>query len=134
GFFPRMRLLSLIIVSASLTACTVALGPGFHHADRLVDVSAISIEPAHIHLRVRDKLENNGTRELQDLDVVLPGGPSFGTRDITVSVEGKRVKTQRVSLQSGVSLRIPFDRAWSQNQEKDIAFDYDLEPAPEGRA
>jgi hypothetical protein len=128
-----MRLLSLIIVSASLTACTVALGPGFHHADRLVDVSAISIEPAHIHVRVRDKLENNGTRELQDLDVVLPGGPSFGTRDITVSVEGKPVKTQRVSRQSGVSLRIPFDRAWSQNQEKEIAFDYDLEPAPEGR-
>jgi hypothetical protein len=128
-----MRLLALIFVGASLIGCTVALGPGFHHADRLVDVSAISIAPAHIHLRVRDSLANVGNRELRDLDVVLPGGPSFGTRDIVVSVAGKLVKTQRVNRESGVSLRIPFDPAWSQNQEKEIAFDYDLEPASEGR-
>jgi hypothetical protein len=128
-----MRLLALIFVGASLIGCTVALGPGFHHADRLVDVSAISIAPAHIHLRVRDSLANVGNRELRDLDVVLPGGPSFGTRDIVVSVAGKPVETQRVSRQSGVSLRIPFDPAWSQKQEKEIAFDYDLEPASEGR-
>jgi len=111
----------------------VALGPGFHHADRLVDVSAISIEPAHIHLRVRDTLENVGNRELGDLDVVLPGGPSFGTRDIVVGVAGKPVQTQEVNRQSGVSLRIPFDPVWAQNQEKEISFDYDLEPATEGR-
>jgi hypothetical protein len=128
-----MRLLALIFVGASLMGCTVALGPGFHHADRLVDVSAISIEPAHIHLRVRDTLENVGNRELRNLDVVLPGGPSFGTRDIVVSVDEKPVETQRVNRESGVSLRIPFDPVWTRNREKEISFGYDLEPATEGR-
>jgi hypothetical protein len=128
-----MRSLVLIVLSASLFGCAVALGPGFSQSYRSVEVSLTSIEPTHIHLSVTDKLENVGNRSLTSLDVILPRGPSFGTADVSVTVGGKAVTSQRVVRQSGPSLRIPFDPRWLQGQERDIAFGYDLEPTPEGR-
>jgi hypothetical protein len=128
-----MRSLALILISASLLGCAVALGPGFSHSYRSVDVSATSIEPTHIHVRVADRLENIGDRGLPDLDVTLPGGPSFGTRDVSVTVGAKTVPNRRVTRQSGPSLRVPFDPPWLIGEEREIVFAYDLEPAPEGR-
>jgi hypothetical protein len=128
-----MRSIALILVSVSLLGCAVPLGRGFNHAYRSVDVSATSIEPAHIHVTILDKLENVGNRSLGYLNVDLPGGPSFGTKDINVMVDGKAVAGQTVAQQSGPSVRIPFDPAWPQGQEREISFAYDLEPAPEGR-
>jgi hypothetical protein len=128
-----MRSLALISISASLLGCAVALGPGFSHSYRSVDVSATSIEPTQIHVRITDTLENIGNRGLVSLDVTLPGGPSFGTKDVSVTVGSKAVPSQRVTRQSGPSLRIPFDPTWPQGQEREIAFAYDLDPAPEGR-
>lgn len=128
-----MRSLLLLLLSASLLGCAVALGPGFSHSKRSIDVSATSIEPTHIRVQVTDKLENAGNRSLTYLDVTLPGGPSFGTRNVSISVGGKIVSSQRVQRQSGPSLRIPFDPQWLQGEEKQIAFTYDLDPAPEGR-
>jgi hypothetical protein len=128
-----MRSLALISISASLLGCAVALGPGFSHSYRSVDVSATSIEPTHIHVRVTDKLENVGNRALAYLDVTLPSGPSFGTKDVSVTVGAKAVLSQRVIRESGPVLRVPFDPPWLQGQEREIAFAYDLEPAPEGR-
>jgi hypothetical protein len=111
----------------------VALGPGFSHSQRSVDVSATSIEPAHIHVQVTDKLENIGNRGLAYLDVALPRGPSFGTKSVTVSVGAKVVPSPSVTRQSGPSLRIPFDPQWLRGEERDITFAYDLDPTPEGR-
>jgi hypothetical protein len=128
-----MRSLALILISASLLGCAVALGPGFSHSYRSVDVSATSIEPTQIHVRVTDTLENIGNRGLVSLDVTLPGGPSFGTKDVSVTVGAKAVASQRVTRQSGPSLRIPFDPTWLQGKERQIAFAYDLDPSPEGR-
>jgi hypothetical protein len=128
-----MRSLTLILLSISLSGCAVALGPGFNHAYRSVDVSATSAGPTHIHVKVTDRLENVGNGGLPYLDVTLPGGPSFGTRDVDISVGGKKVASQRVNRQSGPSLRVPFDPPWLQGQEREIAFAYDLDPAAEGR-
>src|SRR5579864_4906759 len=128
-----MRSLALILLSISMLGCAVALGPGFSHRYRSVEVSATSIEPTHIHVQVTDRLENVGNRSLPYLDVTLPGGPSFGTRDVDISVGGKRVASQKVNRQSGASLRVPFDPPWLQGEEKQIAFSYDLDPAAEGR-
>jgi hypothetical protein len=128
-----MRSLALILLSASLFGCAVALGPGFNHAYRSADVTATSIEPTHIHLQVSDKLENVGDRSLAYLDVALPNGPSFGTRNVSVTIGGKVVASQRVTRESGPDLRVPFDPPWPQNEERQIAFAYDLDPSPEGR-
>jgi hypothetical protein len=128
-----MRSLALILVSTSFLGCVVALGPGFSHSYRSVDVSATSLEPTRIHVQVTDKLENVGNRDLLYLDVTFPEGPSFGTKDVSVTVEGKVVPSRTVSRQSGSSLRIPFDPRWLQGQERQIAFAYDLDPRPEGR-
>jgi hypothetical protein len=128
-----MRLLGLILLSVSLFGCAVALGPGFNHAYRSVDVSATSIEPAHVHVQVSDKLENIGDRSLAYLDVVLPSGPSFGTSNVSVKVGGKGVADRRVTRESSASLQIPFDPPWPQGEEREIAFAYDLAPTPEGR-
>jgi hypothetical protein len=133
GLRPGMRSLALLLISLALLGCAVALGPGFNQSYRSVDVSATSIEPTHIHVQVTDKLENIGNRSLSYLDVTLPGGPSFGTRDVSISVGGKNVAGQGVNRQSGPSLRVFFDPQWPQSQERDIAFSYDLEPGPEGR-
>src|SRR5690242_2151738 len=128
-----MRSLALILISTSLLGCAVALGPGFNHSYRSVDVSATSIEPTHIHVQVTDKLENIGNRGLAYLDVALPRGPSFGTRDVIVTIGAKAVRTSTVNRESGPSSRVPFDPRWRQGEEREIAFAYDLEPTPEGR-
>lgn len=130
---PGMRSIALILISISLLGCAVPLGRGFNHAFRSVDVSATSIEPTHIHVSILDKLQNVGDRTLTYLDVHLPNGPSFGTRDVNIMVDGKAVASRTVTEQSGPSLRIPFDPPWPERQEREISFAYDLEPAPEGR-
>lgn len=128
-----MRQLALIFVSMSLLGCAVALGPGFRQPYRSVDVSATSIAPTHIHVQVTDKLENVGNRSLLYLDVTLPRGPSFGTRDVSVTAGSKVVSSQRVIGESGPSLRVPFEPPWPPGEEREIALAYDLEPTPEGR-
>ena len=128
-----MRWLALIVFSASLLGCTVPLGPGFNQPYRSVDVTATSIEPPHIHVQVADRLENDGDRSLSYLDVVLPGGPSFGTRNVSATVGGHSVSIVRVTREAGPSLRIPFNPPWPQKQGREIDFTYDLEPAPVGR-
>jgi hypothetical protein len=125
-----MRLPGLILFSLALFGCAVALGPGFNHAYRSVDVSATSLEPTHIHVQVSDKLENVGDRSLTYLNVALPNGPSFGTKNINVTVGGKAVASRR---ESGTGLQVPFNPPWPQGDEREIALAYDLEPAPEGR-
>ena len=127
-----MRSLAPILLSIWCLGCAVALGPGFNHSYRSVDVSATSIEPTHIRVQVTDKLENIGNRGLPSLDVTLPNGPSFGTRDVSLSVGGKQVVGQKVNRQSGPSLRVPFDPPWLQRQAREISFAYDLDPAAEG--
>lgn len=128
-----MRLLCLALLSVSLLGCAVALGPGFNHAYRSVDVSATSIEPTHVHVQVSDKLENIGNRSLTYLDVALPDGPSFGTTNVSVKVDGRAVTELKITRGSGPSLRIPYNPPWLQGQEREIAFSYDLDPAPQGR-
>ena len=128
-----MRLLGLALLSVLFLGCAVALGPGFNQAYRSVDVSATSIEPTHVHVQVSDKLKNIGNRSLAYLDVALPDGPSFGTTNVSVKVDGKAVADLRIARESGPSLRIPFNPPWPQSQEREIAFSYDLDPAPQGR-
>jgi hypothetical protein len=130
---PGIRSLALLLISTFLPGCAVALGPGFSHSYRSVEVSANSIEPTHIHVQVTDKLENIGNRPLAYLDVALPAGPSFGTKNVSVAVDKNGILSQTVARQSGPALRVPFDPPWLQGQERDIGFAYDLEPAPEGR-
>ncbi len=127
-----MRSLALIFVCALCTSCAVALGPGFDHSFRDVNVSATSIGPAHVHVQVTDTLENVGDRSLAYLDVTLPSGPSFGTRNVSVAVGGKRIASQAAS-QTGAPLRVRFDPEWAQGERREITFGYDLEPDPEGR-
>src|SRR5438105_3503349 len=128
-----MRSLVLIVLCAPLLGCAVALGPGFNHSYRSVDVSARSLEPTHIHVSVTDKLENVGNRGLAYLDVTPPDGPAFGTRNVSVSVGGNAVTSLGVTRQSGPSLRVPFAPQWLEGQQREIAFGYDLDPAPESQ-
>lgn len=128
-----MRPLLLILICALSTGCAVALGPGFSHPTRVVEVSATSTAPTHIHIQVTDTLENVGNRGLDFLDVTLPGGPIFGTRDVSVAIDGKKVANGEAGQEPGSSLRIPFTPEWPQGETRQITFNYDLEPAGEGR-
>jgi Peptidase family M1 domain len=128
-----MRSLALILLSVTLLGCAVALGPGFNHTDRIVSVSAISIEPTRITVRVADKLENIGNRGLAYLDVSLPAGSSLGTQNLGITVAGKTVASRKVNAGSGSLLRIPFNPSWPIGGEREIAFRYELEPSPDAR-
>src|SRR5689334_9736977 len=124
-----MRSIALICISISLLGCAVPLVRGFNHAFRPVEVSATPFGPRDIHVTILDKLQNVGDRTLTYLDVHRPNGPSFGTRDVNIMVDGKAVASRTVTEQSGPSLRIPFDPPWTERQERESSFAYDLEPA-----
>ena len=123
----------LVLICALSTGCAVALGPGFSQPARSVEVSATSIEPTHIHIQVTDTLENVGDRGLDYLDVTLPGGPTFGTRDMSIAVGGRIVARGKARPEPGSPLRVPFVPDWGQGEKREITFGYDLEPAQEGR-
>lgn len=128
-----MRLLPLLLICGLSAGCAVALGPGFSQPSRVAEVSATSVEPTHIHIQVTDTLENVGNRGLDYLDVALPGGLIFGTKDVSVAVKGNIVASGETRQEPGSSLRVPFVPEWPQGETREITFNYDLEPAREGR-
>lgn len=130
----RFRFFAALFVLANCAAgCVQPLGPGFRTEQRDTEIRAVPGEPAGLHVQVTDRLTNAGNRALSSLDVRLPEGPTFGTRNLRVTIDGREVTTQAASSAGSRMARAPFDPVWREKQARDIIVACDFLPEPGGR-
>ena len=111
------------------------LGPGFRFINRQTEIRAVadSTNGGGLHIRVVDRFDNAGDRPLRSMEVRLPEGPSFGLRNLRVTIDGRAVSPQSVSDADRRLMRAPFDPAWEQHELREIITESDLMPEPAGR-
>ncbi len=120
---------ALCVLALLATGCVQPLGPGFRFVDRRTEIRAV----AGLHVRVVDRFDNAGDRPLRSMEVRLPEGPTFGSRNLRVTIDGREVSPQNVSGADRRLMRAPFDPAWEQRQPREIVTEWDLIPETAGR-
>ncbi|MGH9681391.1 MAG: hypothetical protein ACRD4Y_15700, partial [Candidatus Acidiferrales bacterium] len=110
------------------TGCVQPLGSGFHFPSRRTEIRAAADSPYKLHVRVVDRLENAGNRELESLEVRLPESPIFGSQNLRVFVDGKEITPERGSVLDRRMMRAAFDPIWKQKQTREVITEWDLVP------
>jgi hypothetical protein len=67
------------------------------------------------------------------MEVRLPEGPTFGSQNLRVTVDGREVSPRRVTDADLQLMRAPLDPVWEQHQTREIISEWDLMPEPAGR-
>ncbi len=125
-----MLSLSALFVGIVLQiGCGVALGPGFGHAARQIEISPA--DSARLHVRVTDQLVNAGNRSLTFLDVNLPAKVDAEHNHLAIRVDDHAANT--LMLGPGAPVRITFDPPWKIGERRTIVMEYDLQPENSGR-
>ena len=111
------------------------LGPGFFFLNRQTEIrgAAGGSPGAPLHIRVVDRFDNAGNRPLQSLEVRLPDGPTFGSQNLRVTIDGHTVSPQSASDTDHRLMRAQFDPVWKRHQPREIVSEWDLQPEPDGR-
>ena len=130
-FFP----VALCAGAFLATSCVQPLGPGFRFIDRQTEIRAVPDAPRGpgLHVRVADRFNNAGNRPLHSLEARLPEGPTFGSQNLRVTVDGREVSPQRVNDADRRLMRAPFDPVWEQHQPREIITEWDWMSEPAGR-
>ena len=124
--FDFQLLAALLVVALFATGCDVPLGPGFRLRSRQMTFSEPPAQSAPVHLRVADRMENDGNRALAFLDVGLPPNKS----NFTIRVDGKTVAPAPLGDDPGAPLRVRFDPPWPAREQREIVLEYDLASDP----
>jgi hypothetical protein len=130
-FFP----IAICAWSFLASGCVEPLGPGFFFLNRQTEIRAVEGAPsgAELHIRVVDRFDNAGNRPLQSLEVRMPEGPTFGPRNLQVTIDGQVVSPQSASDTDHRLMRAPFDPVWKRHEPREIVTEWDLQPRPDGR-
>ena len=117
------------------TACVAPLGPGFLFLDRHTELRAATdrARGARLHLRVVDFFSNAGNLPLQSIEVRLPEGPTFGSRNLRLTIDGRAVSPESASDTDPRLMSAPLDPVWIRNQPREIVTEWDVIPEPGGR-
>ena len=111
------------------------LGPGFFFMNRQTEIRAATDarRGAALHIKVVDFFNNAGNRPLRSMEVRLPDGPTFGSRNLRVTIDGHAVSPQSASDTDRRLMSAPLDPVWKRNQPRQIVTEWDLMPEPDGR-
>ena len=101
------------------------LGPGYRFGSRYYEVSSVTAEPSHVHVRISDSLENVGNRDLSFLDVNAPFSSGFAGTRLTVRVADEKAQIFGGGNDSIPAIRVRFDPRWRRLEARDVTFDYD---------
>jgi hypothetical protein len=120
----------VLLVALFSTGCAVPLGPGFRLRTRQMVLGDTPATPAPVRVRVADRLQNIGNRDLAHLDFSLPAPTAVDRSSLTIRINGQIVPAVPVSEDPAAPLRVRFDPAWPPRQIRDVAFEYAIEPDP----
>jgi hypothetical protein len=131
SFFP----IAICACSFLALGCVEPLGPGFFFLNRQTEIRPATgaSSGAQLHLRVVDRFNNAGNRPLESLEVRMPEGPTFGSRNLRVTIDGRAVSPQSASDAGRRFMRAPFDPVWNRHEPREIVTEWDFQPEPEGR-
>jgi hypothetical protein len=130
-FFP----IAICAWSFFAAACAEPLGPGFFFLGRRTEIGARAdlTRGAALHIRVVDFFKNAGNRPLQSIEVRLPEGPTFGSRNFHLTIDGRSVSPESASGADPRLMIAPLDPVWMRNQPREIVTEWDEIPEPGGR-
>ena len=106
------------------------LGPGFLFSARQTEIRTSSSAPGQIHIRIVDHLDNAGDRPLHSLEARVPEDPSYGVRNLMMTVDGNKVSTDPIPNLVPRTVNTAFDPVWEQQQPREIVTEWDLVPIP----
>ncbi len=117
----------LFCVACCLAGCAASLGPGYVVEKQEIRVSFLAQPEPHVHVVAEYHLKNTGIRELESLDVRLPGR-RFRPAEFTILWDGAELPLAT----SAANTRDTFLRLrdpWSMGATHTIQFAYDLRSA-----
>jgi hypothetical protein len=87
---------------------------------------------APVHVRVAERMENTGNRDLTYLDVILPTAVDLGRSNLTVHMGGEALTPVATSADPAAPFRLQFPSPWPPKQRREILLEYDLNSDPLG--
>jgi hypothetical protein len=117
----------LFCAACCLAGCAASLGPGYIVEKQEIQVSFLPQPEPHVHVVAEYHLRNTGIRELDSLDVRLPGR-RFRPAEFTVSWDGGELPLA-TSVANARDTILRFPKTWPVGDSRTIQFAYDLRSA-----
>jgi len=117
----------LCCAAGCLVGCAASLGPGYVVEKQEIQVSFPPQSEPHVHVVAEYRLRNTGNRELDSLDVRLPGR-RFRPAEFTISWDGAELPLA-TSLANARDTILRFPKLWPMGDARTVRFEYDLRSA-----
>jgi hypothetical protein len=124
---PFLFLTPLLGSACCLAGCAASLGPGYTVEKQEIQVSFVEQPEPHVHIVAEYHLKNTGIRELDSLDVHLPGR-RFRPVDYTISWDGSELPLA-ISDANARDTILRFPKIWSLGGTETLRLQYDLRSA-----
>jgi hypothetical protein len=110
-----------------LAGCAASLGPGYIVEKQEIQVSFLPQSEPHVHVVAEYHLRNTGTRDLDSLDVRLPGR-RFRPTEFTILWDGAELPVA-TSLANARDTILRFPKPCPIGDARTVRFEYDLHSA-----
>jgi hypothetical protein len=117
----------LFFAACCLAGCAAALGPGYIVEKQEIQVSFLTQPDPHVHVVAEYHLRNTGIRELDFLDVRLPGR-RFRPAEYAILWDGAELPLATSAANARDTI-LRFPKPWATGESRTIQFGYDLRSA-----
>jgi len=117
----------LFFAACCLAGCAASLGPGYIVEKQEIQVSFLTQPDPHVHVVAEYHLRNTGIRELDFLDVRLPGR-RFRPAEYSILWDGAELPLATSAANARDTI-LRFPKPWSMGDSRTIQFAYDLRSA-----
>ncbi len=117
----------LFCAACCFAGCVATLGPGYIVEKQEIQVSFLPQPEPHVHIVAEYHLKNTGIRELDSLDVHLPGR-RFRPAEFTILWDGAQLPLATSAANARDTI-LRFPKTWSMGDARTIQFAYDLRSA-----
>jgi hypothetical protein len=128
GSIPGFAALCAIVAALWASGCAVSLAPGYTVVKETRTIQFVPGSPSELQISLRFELKNTGTAALPFVDLNFPGAKTFGTRNLRVSWDGRKVQLEEIPEQYRVDYpntrRIDFEPSWARGRTGELGIDY----------
>ena len=117
----------LFVAVCGLAGCAASWGPGYIVEKQEIQVSFLAHPEPHVHVVAEYHLRNTGIRELDSLDVHLPGR-RFRPAEFTVLWDGAELPLATSAVNARDTI-LRFPKTWPMGDTRTLQFAYDLRSA-----
>jgi len=119
-----------------MSACAVPLAPQYQIVKQTFEIRFVPGANPEIKIHSVYTLQNNGTADLDFIDVVFPPAKVYSRANLTVESEGQSLTPADLPLEyqqdSPGAQRLKFPSRWRQKETRDLTIDYAFAPPSAG--